>query len=228
MPTSKPYPPAPRKGARLRLWRRRVRRHKRSLAWGAASLGLTLAVATVVKWAWAGPIPSHGGLYFPKRVELPVPLFAQGDPRWKSDLLGPTEATLHAEGCAVACAAMVLNSYGMDVDPGRLNAFLTENSGYTPQGWIYWEAAAEFAPGLAEKAYEDAPSHARIDWNLLRGNPTIIRIRRPEGTHFVVIAGKEGWDYLIQDPGTAGLRGMYPLRELSPQIEALRYYRKLR
>ncbi len=181
----------------------------------------------LLDWLWPRPVSSRGGLYFPKRVALSVPVFAQGDPCWKDDLLGPTEATLHAEGCAVASAAMVMASYGIDIDPGRLNRFLTDNEGYTPEGWIYWEKAAEFAPGVAEKAYEDAPSLARIDWNLMRGNPVIVRIKMPTNNHFVVIAGKQGWDYLICDPGGGASRGLFPLHELAPRIEALRYYRRL-
>jgi hypothetical protein len=44
-------------------------------------------------------------------------------------------------GCAVCSAAMVLAFYGQDIDPGRLNAFLSDNGGYTPEGWLYWEKA---------------------------------------------------------------------------------------
>ena len=49
-------------------------------------------------------------------------------------------------------AAMALASYGVDVDPGRLNKFLTTlPGGYTPQGWIYWEKAAEFDSGFTSR-----------------------------------------------------------------------------
>jgi len=123
---------------------------------------------------------------------------------------------------------MVLASYGIDTDPGRLNQFLQENDGYTPEGWMYWEKAAEFTLGTAEKAYEDLPSYALIDWNLLCGNPVIVRVRLPHNNHFVVIAGKRGWKYLICDPCAGADRGLYPLRDLARKIEALRYYRRLR
>ncbi len=199
----------------------------------AKSRGFWVALALlVVAWGvyWIPsrtPLPSFGGLYCPGRWVLPVPSFAQGDPRWAHDPLGSTGASLHAEGCAIASAAMVLASYGIDTDPGRLNRFLTEHNGFTPEGWLYWEKAAEFAPGRCEKAYEDAPSYGRIDWNLLCGNPVIVRIRFPGGpTHFVVIAGKKGFDYLIRDPGAGAGRGLYPLSELALNIEALRYYRR--
>ena len=52
-----------------------------------------------------------------------------------------------------------------------------------------------------------------------------MRVQLPSGvTHFVVIAGKDGFDYLVRDPGTGSAKGLYPLRELGSDIEALRFY----
>lgn len=182
-----------------------------------------------LSWCSKGPVPASGGIPFPGEREIPIPQFFQGDPAWREDRLGETPGTLAGEGCAVASAAMVLGFYGIDVDPGRLNAFLTAHAGYEGTGWIRWESAAAFSPGVVEKAYEDLPSHALIDWNLIRGNPVIVRIRRSDGiTHFVVIVGKRGRDYLIRDPSGAGGGRVYPLAELGVPIEALRYYRRLR
>jgi hypothetical protein len=178
-------------------------------------------------WSIKGPLEASGGRYFFRRVELPVPSFRQGDDRWRDDLLGPTQNTLGAEGCAVASAAMVLSSYGIDTDPQRLNEFLKGNGGYTPQGWIYWEKAAELSNGHVQKAYEDLPSYSLIDSNLDRRNPVIVRLRLPSGiTHFVVIAGKDGFDYLTRDPGAGAAKGLYPLREFGSKIEALRFYER--
>ncbi len=178
-------------------------------------------------WARKGKLEPSGGRCFFSRVELAVPSFRQGDERWRGDLLGPTTNTLGAEGCAVASAAMVLASYGIDTDPQRLNEFLKTNGGYTPQGWIYWEKAAELGGGQVRHAYEDLPSYELIDSNLARGNPVIVRLRVASGiTHFVVIAGKDGFDYLTRDPGGGAGKGMYPLREFGSQIEALRFYEK--
>jgi hypothetical protein len=182
-------------------------------------------------WVARKPIAASGGLYFPGRTELHVPQFFQSDPRWGRDALASTPNTLGAEGCAVASAAMTLAGYGVDVDPGRLNKFLTGlPGGYTPEGWIYWEKAAEFDPAFTAKLlphYEDKPSYFLIDWNLMEGNPVIARLRYPTGTtHFVVISGKQGCDYLIRDPGRGGEKGVYPLKEFGSGIEAIRFYRK--
>lgn len=126
---------------------------------------------------------------------------------------------------------MALGFYGMNVDPKRLNQFLSEHHGYEGKGWLRWESAAEYTPGLVQKAYEDLPSYGLIDWNLLHGNPVIVRIRRADGiTHFVVLVGKRGFDYLIRDPAgwsraDAGI--VYPFVQLGVPVEALRYYRRL-
>jgi Peptidase_C39 like family len=196
-----------------------------------ALIALIGIAAVAVLWYYYGAprkIPSAGGLYFFWRLELPVHRFAQDDPRWSDDPLGPTQATMGAEGCAVSSSAMVLAFYGQDVDPSRLNAFLTMNGGFTPEGWLYWEKAADYMPGGVRHAYEDLPSYFLIDSNLLRGNPVIVRIHLPSGiTHFVVIIGKIGFDYLIQDPASGGESGVYSLRKLAQEIEALRFYERI-
>ncbi len=201
------------------------------IAWIASCSVLFLLgglVIAVVFYFAKGKCAPSGGMYFFTRVELPVPQYFQGDPRWAEDPLGSTEGTLGAEGCAVASAAMILGSYGVDIDPGRLNRFLTANAGYTPQGWLYWEKAAAFAPAQVRHVYEDDASFWLIDSNLRRGNPVIVRVRFPSGiTHFVVICGKSGFDYLVRDPGGGGSKGVYPLKEFGSDIEALRYYERI-
>jgi hypothetical protein len=169
-------------------------------------------------------VASSGGLFFPTRYELPVAHFAQADDRWAARPLGRTSSTLGEEGCAVSCAAMVLRFYGAEVDPGRLDQFLIDREGFTAQGWLYWEKAAELRPDV-RKHYEDLPSHFLIDENLIRANPVIVRVQLPGGlTHFVVITGKQGFDYLIQDPAQPQQTAAYPLRQLVPRIDALRFY----
>jgi Peptidase C39 family len=200
------------------------RSFRRLLPLGAALLVIAGVAVSSRSYFELRAVPSSGGLFFPARYELPVAHFAQTDDRWASQPLGETPSTLGAEGCAVSCAAMVLRFYGADVDPGRLNEFLIEREGYTPQGWVYWEKAAELEPAVHQH-YEDLPSQFLIDENLIRGNPVIVRVQLRRGlTHFVVITGKQGFDYLIQDPARPQQTAAYPLRELVPQVDALRFY----
>jgi hypothetical protein len=201
---------------------------KRRLLFVVAFLVLLSAVLGVyIDWTWKRKLSPRGGRYFFHRVELAVPSFRQSDEKWGDDPLGGVEAngTLGGEGCAVAAAAMVFQSYGIAIDPQQLNWFLTATDGYTENGWLYWDRAAWFAPDRVRHAYEDLPSYQLIDSNIARGNPVIVRVRLQSGvTHFVVIAGKDGFDYLVRDPGAGAAKGFYPLRELGSDIEALRFY----
>jgi hypothetical protein len=216
-------------------WERRWQRQKPwrlvlvilvALLAAAASAG---AIWWVADYSRKQPVRSSGGIPFFKRTEIAMPQFRQADPAWSFDPLGPSDGTLGTEGCAVASVAMVFAGYGIDTDPKRLNEFLTAHEGYTPQGWLYWEKAAELAPDRVRHVYEDLPSYRLIDQNLARGNPVIVRLRFPGGgTHFVVVCGKAGFDYLIRDPGAGARKGVYPLRELTPRVEALRFYQVLK
>ena len=201
---------------------------RRIVLWGGGLLvAAALYFGVPAFYAWKHVISSSGGRYFVDRVQIPVPVYTQHDPRWALELLGPTFDTIGQTGCAIASASMVLSAYGVETDPQRLNDYLNTHGGYTVQGWLYWEKAAEVAPaGQVEKAYEDLPSYALIDENLQEGNPVIVRLTLRNGTtHFVVLLGKEGWDYLVQDPARPANYGVYPLKQLTGRIEALRFFR---
>jgi Peptidase_C39 like family len=191
---------------------------------------LAAGAGLYIDWNWKRPLSPRGGRYFFHRVELPVPSFRQSDERWSDDPLGgvPDNGTLGGQGCAVAAAAMVFKFYGVETDPQQLNWFLTAVDGYTDHGWVYWDRAAWLAPDRVRHVYEDLPSYQLIDSNLAHGNPVIVRVRLANGiTHFVVVAGKDGFDYLVRDPGGGAAKGFYPLRELKSDIEALRFYQPL-
>ncbi len=209
-------------------------RSRRSrLGWGL----LAIALACLIAAGTAGGIyefgkrqlPPSGGCYFVQRTELPVPLYLQGDPAWGKDQLGESVHTVGQVGCAMTSAAMVMKFYGIDTDPGRLNVFLREHGGYDEDNDLRWEGPTALAPDQVRHAYEDLPSYYLMDTSLLHGNPVIVRLRLSNGiTHFVVVMGKEGFDYLIRDPSMNGLRkGVYPLKEIGSNIEALRFYEKL-
>jgi Peptidase_C39 like family len=206
---------------------------KRRLPFTIISLLVALlsgVLAVYIDWTWKRPLSPRGGHYFFHRVELAVPSFRQADERWSDDSLGgvPANGTLGGEGCAVATVAMVFKFYGIAIDPQQLNWFLTAVGGYTDRGWVYWDRAAWLSPDRVRHVYEDLPSYQLIDSNLARGNPVIVRVRLRSGvTHFVVIAGKDGFDYLVRDPGASAAKGFYPLRELGSDIEALRFYQPL-
>jgi hypothetical protein len=183
-----------------------------------------------------GQIAPSGGKFFFSKVTIPVAILQQSDKAWGKDALawGQNGDTIASHGCALTSAAMIMQTYGLKTDPKALNAMLIRNKGYTAEGWLMWERVPDLAPGHVKFVYEGPPSYPLIDSNLQQGNPVIVRIRYPQNpdgtpgiTHFVVICGKEGLDYLIADPGRAGSRGIYPLKEFGSNIEALRYYERI-
>src|SRR5271170_1984340 len=171
-------------------------------------------------------ISSSGGRYFDHRVEISVPAFAQDDPRWSDVKLGGSTDTLGYEGCAVTSAAMVAAFYGIKTDPQKLNDFLTRTGGLDSEGLIDWSLVPSVAPNCWELAYNGVASYERIDKNLLAGNPVIVLIPLRDGaSHFVVIVGKEGRDYLIRDPANSD--HPYPLREITGRINGLCIFRSV-
>ena len=186
---------------------------------------------SIVRAEVSGTIPSSGGRYFDRRVEIPVPAFAQDDPRWSNVRLGPSSDTLGDEGCAVTSAAMVIAFYGIKTDPLQLNNFLTRAGGLSDDGLIEWSRVAAIAPAYLKLSYNGNASYELIDTNLLERNPVIAFIRLPDGGyHFVVIVGKEAHNYLIRDPAASPVRRPYPLSELTDRIQGVcffgRYNRK--
>ena len=194
-------------------------------------LSIALNFDSIVRAEVSGTIPSSGGRYFDRRVEIPVPAFAQDDPRWSNVRLGPSSDTLGDEGCAVTSAAMVIAFYGIKTDPLQLNNFLTRAGGLSEDGLIEWSRVPAIAPAYLKLSYNGNASYELIDTNLLERNPVIAFIRLPDGGyHFVVIVGKEGHNYLIRDPAASPVRRPYPLSELTDRIQGVcffgRYNRK--
>lgn len=175
-----------------------------------------------------GTIPSTGGQYFDRRVEIPVPVFAQDDPRWGNVRLGPSRDTLGDQGCAVTSAAMVVAFYGVKTDPQQLNSFLTKAGGLSDDGLIQWSRVPAIAPSHLELAYNGYASYELIDSNLLTENPVIAIIHLRDGAyHFVVIVGKQGRNYLIRDPAASVFRRPYPLSDLTDRIDGICFFRTI-
>gem|GEM_PF-3531405 len=176
-----------------------------------------------------GPFAMIGGEFFPRKWLNDVPQFFQNDNRWKNKEMGTSGSFLGPEGCAVTCAAMVLSGNGVVTDPKKLNQFLSINGGYTPEGWIYWEKAAELADGRLHKSYEDIGSHELLDQAILNGLTPIIKIQASNSvSHFVVVVGKSGHHYLIRDPSRRGKGKVVWLdRYYNGDIQGVRLYEKV-
>jgi len=146
--------------------------------------------------------------------------FAQDDPRWGQVRLGPSTDTLADQGCALTSVVMVLNYHHVRCDPSVLNHFLFQHDGYDEEGLLDFDRVVDFAPGKVRLDYQGDPSYARLDRNLLAGNPVIVQLTLYGGyRHFVVVMGKQGCDYLARDPAADPSNSLVALRSLSPRIE---------
>jgi hypothetical protein len=68
--------------------------------------------------------------------------FSQRDPRWADVKLGTSGATIGGMGCLDTSAASILDGFGVQTDPGRLNRWLARNDGFI-QGSLFVFAAIE-------------------------------------------------------------------------------------
>ncbi len=193
----------------------------------AAALAVGCACVYVLTWE-ASVVPPVGGKDIAPGLLISVPLFLQHDPRWAEDQLGSTSSSMGSEGCAVCAVAMLFRHYGIETDPSTLNAYLSKNGGYTERGWIVWGKAAEFTGGQARFVYAGRPTHQLIDQHLVEGNPVIVKILIGGVIpHWVLVVGKEGREYLINDPLSRGASSPGKLSDYGSPIHSLRVYKPI-
>ena len=185
---------------------------------------MACAVLLRLSGVWTPP-PVVDEELFPRSV-IGVPLFVQYDDRWANERMGRSGSRIGEEGCAISAVAMLFRYYGIEVDPKVLNTFLSENEGYTDRGWIHWAKAAEFCRGQVEFVYCGPASTKVIDRHLNERNPVIVKTFIDGLTpHWVLIVGKEGDEYLINDPLAREPLGVRRLSDYGNDIDALRVYR---
>ena len=134
---------------------------------------------------------------------------SQQDPQWKNDLLGFGDPgdTIGYLGCALTSVAMLLSGHGYAETPKSLNQKLKNVNGFVSAG-IRWGAVSQIYPNVTLKAYipcstSEAPL-AQIDAAIAAGQPAIVQVDNSPAdgiqTHWVVLYGKKGDDYLMLDP----------------------------
>lgn len=127
--------------------------------------------------------------------------------------------TIAQKGCALASASMVLKRYNHMNPPDGLNYFLSDNYisglgsiGYTINGAVKWDAV-NYISQQQVKYRGDLSSYGNLrkgiiidkssmDEYLKRCIPVIVQVFNPDtkSGHWVVVTGKDGDDYLINDP----------------------------
>ncbi len=161
---------------------------RRGLVFVLALLAAFLAVAVLAPAALA--------------YRMDVPVWKQSDSRWASLHLGGGSYTMSSSGCAVTSCAMVAAYFGSKKDPGGLCRALNANGGLTSSGAIYWQKVPTAAGGTIRYIGRySGCSLTRINQELDSGYPVIVEVRRKGNVHFVVVTGRTGSTYYINDPG---------------------------
>jgi hypothetical protein len=140
---------------------------------------------------------------------IDIPFFSQHNQQWTNEHVGTSGQTIGQMGCAMTCTAMILKYYGVDVNPGTLNAWLSSHNGYTPDGSIYWGVATNYSPGkvtwidnVGQPTWSFSTPTSN-DWSLLdselsQGYPVIVQVN--DSSHWVIVTYREGSKYYINDP----------------------------
>jgi len=132
---------------------------------------------------------------------MDVPVWKQSDSRWASLHLGSSSYTMSGSGCAVTSCAMVAAYFGSSKDPGGLCKALSGAGGFTSSGSISWSAVPAAAGGtISYGGRWDSCSLTRIDQELDGGSPVIVQVSLKGSTHFVVLTGRTGSTYYLNDP----------------------------
>lgn len=135
--------------------------------------------------------------------------YSQQDLKWKQDILGFGDPgdTIGYVGCALTSAAMLISGHGYIETPKTLNQKLKNVDGFVSAG-IRWGAVSQIYPQVNMKSFiscvnTEAPL-AQIDASIAAGQPVIVMVDSSPAaglqTHWVVLYGKEGNDYLMLDP----------------------------
>lgn len=155
----------------------------------------------------------------PATASLAAPL-SQRDPTWANHRLGMAGSpkTIGEWGCLLVCFAMTANALGEETNPSQLNEAMIRRGGFLNLYLTKWNALGDVYNGIVYggKVAGQPDITAHIDASLAEGRPISVQVDFTRDTpytdndqHWVLIVGKDGDDYRINDPW------LYPPQEAS-------------
>lgn len=206
---------------------RRQKRRRRRLVRVAAAL---MAFALMMWLAYRSA--ARDGIKVKPSREMPCVdvFFNQDDPAWSEEVMGDTGRTLGKDGDGVACLASLMAMQDIEapfpgtLNPGTLNAWLSENDCYERDGDLKWSKVAS----LLGAKLVDKPARwgdeKLLDRLLQQEVYAVVEVRRPDvgKLHRVLLVGSMHGEYTIVDP----LDGMDALNSLGiyrNRIYSLKY-----
>jgi len=132
---------------------------------------------------------------------LPEPnwtLFKQCGQSWSGARIGTCTQTICDVGCAMSSVAMMLNTKGVNVDPGSFNTWNQHNGGYASGCDIIWQKSDAF--GKTKYQGKQKASEAELCAGIAANHGIIANVRN--GQHWVLLTGcKGGGVFTVNDPG---------------------------
>lgn len=186
-------------------YRRRAILLRKLLRWLLA-VALLITVALAVH---STALRVNGAVVLARREIPGMPVFfCQEDAAWAGDRLGSSDRTLGKAGDSVTCLASLIEMQHLStpvegaVNPGTVNAWLSENGAYDARGRLNWSKAARL---LGVDLVERQPGWGvggTLEWLLQREVYPVVRVKRPDtGTfHDVLVVGTVHGEFVIMDP----------------------------
>lgn len=135
-----------------------------------------------------------------------VPPYYQNDARWGGDFYANTDQYIKNKGCATTSIAMVMGRYGSTATPKEWDDFMADSGGYDSKANVDWRVPPNIEERLERVLFDKSSnplSNSLMDPYLERCVPVIVKVVNPSTNswHWVVVTGKVGGGYSINDPG---------------------------
>jgi hypothetical protein len=132
---------------------------------------------------------------------IAIPTMSQQDGAWAGAPLGSSATdTVGSAGCAITAVTMMLRHYGIDVDPGSFNGWLTANGGYAYEDQLIWGAVTTYTTGRVAFSGWFGPDLGLIQRELDAGRPVVAEVQLSGNQHFVLLTGYGIDGFVINDP----------------------------
>ncbi len=120
--------------------------------------------------------------------------YSQRDSAWFYNNIGNSTEVLGRVGCLITSWAMVTSHYGKNLKPsdiaGSTAPFYLDTAYMVFSGWSVNGVSVSRSSIPKDK----------IDEELNAGRPIIVGLNTSAGTHFIVLKGKNGDEYIMNDP----------------------------
>src|SRR3990170_2292438 len=125
--------------------------------------------------------------------------YNQRDARWFYTAMGYSRLATGEYGCLVTSMAMVASHYGKNINPGDISS--TPSAFFSNTAWLNYSFTVRGVYMSRMERYSGL-NRKVIDRELASGRPVVVAVMN--FGHYVVIKGKSGSQYIMNDPWYAG------------------------